>query len=279
MSERIAVELGPTQETLLIPLLGRAEATTKHSGLIDDPKAVEIVEQLDYDFSKWQGARSLLGASLRTRMFDRWVETFLAESPTGTVVELGCGLNTRFERTDNGRARWFELDLPDAIELRRHFFTDADRRTMVAGSLLDDDWFEIVAATDGPWLFVAEAVLIYLDGDDVRSTMTRLADRFTPMTLAFDTADQHMVDSQGSHDAMRHMSQDSWFTWACDDPREIDHWGTGLRLIESKTFLDADATIIEQLPLPIRLATRYAPFLLRRGAAHYKLNLATNGAH
>jgi len=50
---RVSVDLGPVQETLLIPLLGRAVKTQKGNGLIQDRKAVEIVDALDYDVSKW----------------------------------------------------------------------------------------------------------------------------------------------------------------------------------------------------------------------------------
>ena len=51
---KLSVDLGPVQETLLIPLLGRARETQTDSGLIQDNKAVEIVNTLDYDFSKWR---------------------------------------------------------------------------------------------------------------------------------------------------------------------------------------------------------------------------------
>ncbi|MEO1622798.1 MAG: hypothetical protein AAFU53_17405 [Cyanobacteria bacterium J06632_3] len=44
---KILVELGPIQETLLIPLLGRATETQKNNGLIQDKKAVQIVEQTE----------------------------------------------------------------------------------------------------------------------------------------------------------------------------------------------------------------------------------------
>ncbi|MEO0409803.1 MAG: class I SAM-dependent methyltransferase, partial [Cyanobacteria bacterium P01_A01_bin.135] len=134
---KVAVDLGPVQETLLIPLLGRAVQTQKGNGLIQDPKAVEIVNALDYDFSKWEKSRSLTGATLRTRMYDQDVQAFLNEHPAGTVVEIGCGLNTRFERLDNGQVRWFDLDLPDTIALRRQFFQDGPRRTMLEASVLD----------------------------------------------------------------------------------------------------------------------------------------------
>ncbi|RZB14166.1 hypothetical protein StrepF001_39995 [Streptomyces sp. F001] len=70
---------------------------------------------------------------------------FLTEHPDGTVVEIGTGLNTRYERVGTGRARWFDLDLPDAIDLRRTFFTDTARRTMIA-AVTDEAWADSVAA-------------------------------------------------------------------------------------------------------------------------------------
>jgi O-methyltransferase involved in polyketide biosynthesis len=40
---------------------------------------------------------------LRTAGFDEWVKGFLSRHPEGTVVEIGAGLNTRFEtRGDRG---------------------------------------------------------------------------------------------------------------------------------------------------------------------------------
>ena len=133
--------------------------------MINDPKAVEIVKSLDYDFGKWDKWKSLMGAIMRLRMFDQHAQEFLDKYPNGTIVEIGCGLGTRFERLDNGKARWFELDLPDVIELRKHFFQDEQRRTAVAASVLDTDWMEQVAATGGPWMFISEAVIIYLEGE------------------------------------------------------------------------------------------------------------------
>ena len=270
----IKPELGPVQETLLIPLLARARETEKRRGLLRDPRAVELVRRLDYDFGKWEGGRSLQGAMLRARMFDRYVEDFLAEHPRGTVVEIGCGLDTRFDRVDNGRLRWFDLDLPDAIALRRRFFDDEPRRTMVAASVLDTGWMDQVEAAGGPWMFVAEAVLVYLDAPDARRAVVNIAGRFPGARIAFDTTGARMVDTQDRHDAMRHLPRESWFRWKCDEPREIERWGANLRLAASKTFLDADPDLLERLPLILRLTARFAPFLLRGRASGYRLNLA-----
>lgn len=269
-SRNVKVELGPVQETLLIPLLGRAEQTTKKRGMIHDPKAVEIVSQLDYDFDKWKGIPSLLGASIRTRIFDEEVKAFLQEHPDGTVVEIGAGLNTRYERLDNGKARWFELDLPDSMVLRRRFFEDTDRRTMLDASALETDWYDTVAAPGGSLCFVSEAVLIYLDAPDLEGMFRRQAACFPGAWFITDTICGAMVDNQHKHDAMSKMPQNSWFRWKCDDPATLSEWG--LKLQESMSFLDAPSDVVADMPTLFRLVTRYAPWLLRRKIDGYRIN-------
>lgn len=267
----ISVDLGPVQETLLIPLLGRALVTRQGNGLIQDEKAIAIVESLDYDFSKWGESQSLVASALRTRMFDRSVQEFLNEHPAGTVVEIGCGLNTRFERLDNGQLRWFDLDLPDTLALRRQFFEDEPRRTMLEASVLDPDWMEPVAATGGPWCFISEAVMIYLGAPQARQAIAQIAERFPGAWLLFDTTAKKMVESQSTHPLMQHMPRESWFRWVCDDPHEIESWGD-LRLVRSRTFVDADTDLIDCLPWKMKWFVRLLPWLLRRRLNGYRLN-------
>ena len=274
MATPLEVELGPVQQTLFIPLLARARETEKPRGMLHDPRAVEIVNSLDYDFVKWEGGRSLPGTMLRACMFDRYVRAFLQAHPHGTVTELGCGLDTRFDRLDNGEVRWFDLDLPDVIALRQRFFDADPRRTMIAASLLDFSWMDQVEDAGGPWMFVAEAVLIYLDSLDARCVLSSLAARFPGATFAFDTTASKMVDSQASHDAMRHLPPESWFRWRCDDPHDIESWGANLRLLTSDTFFDAGRDLLDRMPLGLWLTWRFAPFLLRKQASQYRLNLA-----
>ncbi|MEM9660114.1 MAG: class I SAM-dependent methyltransferase [Planctomycetota bacterium] len=270
MADKMTVALGPVQETLLIPLLGRAESTLAKRPLLADHKAVEIVGKLDYDFSKWRATKTLVGATIRTRMLDEYVAEFIAENPAGTVVEIGAGLNTRFERLDNGVLRWFDLDLPDTIELRSNFFDDSPRRRMIAASVLDTHWFDQVLETGGPYCFVSEAVLIYLEPDDGQRAVRQLAEAFPDAWLVMDTVPRKMVEEQGKHEVMKTMSQESWFRWACDDPASLE--SSGLNLMASKSFIDAPEEIVRCLPWPMRMTLRFAPWLLRRKVEGYRLN-------
>lgn len=115
------------------------ESRRKHP-ILTDPKASKIVQSIDWDFRRFDQRRRTVSCALRTAMLDQWTAKFLRRYPEGTVVELGAGFNTRFERLDNGRLHWFHLDLPDAVEVRRKFFSDSERRRTLAGSVLDTGW-------------------------------------------------------------------------------------------------------------------------------------------
>ena len=49
---KIKINLGPIQETLLLPLWARAKETEKEKPIIKDIYARDIINRIDYDFSK-----------------------------------------------------------------------------------------------------------------------------------------------------------------------------------------------------------------------------------
>ncbi|HWO61942.1 MAG TPA: class I SAM-dependent methyltransferase [Umezawaea sp.] len=205
MSDRRRIDLGPAQETLLIPLYGRAVETRKRRPLLSDPLSVEMVEAIDYDFAKFEGGPGLGGAVLRGLVFDHWTRGFLSRHPRGTVVEIGAGLNTRFERLDNGTCHWVDLDLPDTMALRRTFFTDTDRRSSIAASVVDDTWVDAVRERPGPYFFVAEAVLIYLAEADARTAVGHVHRHFPGSRLALDTWGRWIIDNRRRHPVLSRL--------------------------------------------------------------------------
>ncbi|MFD3452627.1 class I SAM-dependent methyltransferase [Streptomyces sp. NPDC058691] len=216
---RQRVELGRVQETLLIPLRARAAETARKRPLTRDPKAVELVEALDHDFSGIGGGASHLGAVLRGVILDAWVREFLDAHPAGSVVELGAGLGTRYERLDNGTATWVEVDLPDVIALRRELLEESGRRRMVPGSVTEPGWTAAVEAAPGPYLFVSEAVLVYLTEEEVRTAIGLITTHFPGSVLLMDTVSA----------AVAHRERTVNVGWSCDDPRELADWGLRLR--------------------------------------------------
>ena len=197
MAARQQARLGAVQQTLFITLAARAAQSQR---------------------------------KLRTAIIDCWVRGFLAAHPGGTVVELGTGLNTRFERVDNGRVHWLDLDLPDTIDLRRKFFADTGRRRMVAASVLDEGWLPEAARSPGPYFFVAEVVLVYLPRDHVLATPARIAQRFPGALLALDTYPGRTFEQQ--HRLAARKGMDARWAWACDDPRSLERSGLEVRQVD-----------------------------------------------
>jgi O-methyltransferase involved in polyketide biosynthesis len=132
-----------------------------------------------------------LNIALRAREFDRAVRAFLEQHPDGVVVDIGCGLDTRFERIcseqpDNGRVTWFNLDFPEVIALRERFFAPNSRCHTLACSVMEFAWMDEVAQHPGPYFFLAEASLPYVAEDDVRRLLLTLRDRFPGAELMLD---------------------------------------------------------------------------------------------
>ena len=260
MTGQHQVRLGDVQQTLFIPLAARAAETQRKHPVLRDPKAAEMLESIDYDAARYGRGAGGFVTVLRTAILDFWVRGFLAAHPAATVVELGTGQNTRFERVDNGQVHWFDLDLPDTIELRRNFFADTGRRRMIAASVLDEDWLPAVAQSQGPYFFVADGVLVYLPQDQVMATLTRIAARFPGALVAFDTYPKRSFDQQHRLAASKGIA--ARWAWSCDDPRSLER--TGLEVRQSATITRPPRAMRAQLPFRYRHVIPLAdPFLGR----------------
>ena len=246
-----SVELRGVEETLMIPLWARALATQRRA-LIHDPAAVDLVERLGYDFeSKLGHARSMMPMlEVRAARFDEAVREFVDKHPNGAVVELGCGLDTRWERCNGDRVDWFDLDLPAVMQLRRRYFQDGGRRTMLAASLQDTAWHDRLGPRERPFLFVAEAVLYYLEPDAVARFMRSVSAGFPASGIVLDTIGAGVMSRQAGHPMMRHF--DARFRWAADDLQSLVA-DTAYSVASSEFLANLRRDERKRLPLMTRL--------------------------
>ena len=154
--------------TSMIPLWARAAASMKGRPLVHDLRMLEICASLDFDFSTFRQAYGTQISFVPYALYHRSVEDFLALHPEGTVVELGAGLTTRFKRVDNGRARWIDVDMPDAMALRRRHVEPSGRRIFRGDSALDPSWPQ-----GGPSIRVGAVLLLVRRNDDVPVAKSR----------------------------------------------------------------------------------------------------------
>ncbi|WP_017651497.1 class I SAM-dependent methyltransferase [Fortiea contorta] len=247
------VNLGIIQETLLITLWARATELQQSDPIIVDPKSAEILESIDYNFDKFANSQiSQVGTCLRGMILDNWVRNYLEKYPQGMVIEIGAGLNTRFERVDNGQVRWFDLDLPDSMEMRSLFFQETERRQFITASALDTDWIERVkAAGTEPYMFVAEGVMMYLSEEQAQKLFANLLEHFPGSWFAFDSISPFMVKNQRYHDSIKHMS--AKFNWGISDICQIQNWDNRYQVAEVFRFTDLPKKYLHRFSLIHRL--------------------------
>jgi O-methyltransferase involved in polyketide biosynthesis len=278
-AHRGATALGAVPRTMLIPLWARAAETRKARPLVRDARALQICESIDYDFDTFRWAfGTQIGCVLRGMLYDRWVAEFLVQHPTGAVVELGAGLTTRYERLDNGRACWVDIDLPDAMALRSRHVIASSRRVLLSTSVLDGDWPALVRrASPGPYYFVSEGMLMYLEPAAVRALLRRMADEFAGAELAFDSISPAVVKHQRLHDSMRHM-MDAPFRWGVEDVHEIERWDRRLRIHEVATLPEIASFFSQHVPLRHRLVGQLVRRVLPGLAGAYRVGRLTLGS-
>jgi O-methyltransferase involved in polyketide biosynthesis len=277
MSETTKPNLSGVAETLLITLYIRAMESQRPDALIKDERAEALVRRLDQetlrktlrltdDFSR-------VAVILKGCEFDRFARDFLARHPEAVVVHIGCGLDTRFERMDNGRVEWYDLDLPDVIELRRKLVGgEGERHHFLACSVLDMAWMDTVSAHhQRPFLFLAEGVFMYFEEVQVKSLVLTLCDRFPGAELVFDAFSPIM--RWGHNVRVTRTRVGAYLHWALKHSRDLEQWSGGSRTGGSIRLLDERFPFQYSEPRMRRaLKMRLFPFIATAvGVFHYQL--------
>ena len=156
MTAKITPDMTVLSETLLIPLWAKAVEQERDERLLTDPEAPRMLAQIDYDFSKFKNiVMSQVGCCGRAQIFDNEAQKFIAAHPDAVVVQLGAGLDTRFERLGRPQiTAWYDLDLPEVIALRRQLLPESTNHYL-AISLFDESWMQTVAAHGKPVLLLS----------------------------------------------------------------------------------------------------------------------------
>lgn len=185
----------------MIPLYGRALCTRKFPQLFADQTAVELLEQIDYDFSALEqrsgGLLQTFGAleaAMRQNDLAWEVKDYLRDHPRAAVVNLGCGLDQTSRSCDNGQCRIYNIDLPDVMAVREALLPAGKREKNLAADLNDLTWFDAIdtPVEDGA-VFFAAGVFYYFRTEQVRALCAAMAERFPGGRLVFDAAGQTAV--------------------------------------------------------------------------------------
>jgi O-methyltransferase involved in polyketide biosynthesis len=226
------------EETLFIALWCRAHVSTHYPSLLYDAKAVDLVRAIDYDFSVIESRFSpeyFLTSAARARQCDDAATAYVAAHPRASVINLGAGLDTTFYRIDNGSIEWYDLDLPSVIALRKQLLPETDRTHAIAKSLLDVSWYDDVTHTKRGVFAIAGGVLAYLEGGQVKTFLSALADHVPGAEIVFTAYSRHevsLINKSLQHLGMTHATM----KWALEDANDLAEWDHRIVVVDQFSF-------------------------------------------
>jgi O-methyltransferase involved in polyketide biosynthesis len=232
MTAKIKVNLGPLQNTMFMPLWARAQETKKETPVLIDSKAVEIIDSIDYNFESFKNLEeiNLISWISRCRKYDEIINRFIIENPNGAIVNIGCGMDTYYERAINSTLKWYELDLPDVIELKRKFFSESATRKFISGSFLNTQWFEQIRLEDKV-LFISAGVFCYFEESVIKDFLIKVVNNFPSSELLFDVTSSSGVKVANKVIKKAGLDQNSLMRWPLKNIQVILSWDKRIKLI------------------------------------------------
>lgn len=224
-------------ETLFITLRIRAIETQNPQGAIKDPYAVEMLDKIEFNESSKNKVSngSLVGTIVRTIIIDNIITEFLSKHRQGVIINLGCGLDARCKRLPAHTAQWFDIDVEESIELRKHFFEKTPTYHMIAKSMFDYSWMDNIPK-DRPTLIFAEGVTMYFEENDLRTLFSKIAETFISAEIAFDTLGEWMARNHKKHPDVKKYNAP--FKWGINDAHTIERWSPGFKVINVCYYTD-----------------------------------------
>lgn len=256
MGEKIA--LTKEKETLLLTLYGKGEESRLPDSLLHDRFAADAINKIDYDFSKLKMNRDMaIGVAMRAGILDGWVRDFIARFPHSTVLNLGCGLDSRVFRIDPpSGVRWFDIDYPDVIDLRWRVFPERENYTPIGSTVTAPNLLDAIPA-DRPVLIVAEGLLPYLPADAVSPLLNRITTHFPSGEMIFDAYSKLGIWFLNRHPSIR--ATGASLHWSLDDPHQLEIQNPKMKLLDCFIAYDPkayDPAQIARMSFAARLSIR-----------------------
>ncbi len=243
------MDLSEVSRTAILPLLCRAVQSELRNPTFNDPMAVLCLERLIALSSegekkrilKWRkmytgfNSRDLKARIMTVRYFDSITSRFILDNPGCTVVNLGCGFDTRFWRIEADKCKYIELDLPEMIAVKSEILKDHLNYELIGCSVFDTSWIDkITSSGNCCFLLLAEALFYYLPKNDVTRILQEISQRFDHSQLALEMAPEKYT--KGLWKWFIQLESRAWdidvsIVSGINNPGEIESYSNGFKVI------------------------------------------------
>lgn len=217
----------------------------KEHPLIKDKFAHDLVKQLDFDFEaefKQLPMQISINSAIRAYHLDSALLKVIGKYPDATIVNIGAGLDTTFQRIDNGKIFWYDLDLPDSIELRRKLIPEGERNRCIAKSVFDRSWFIDIKERHSKIFFMAAGVFVYLKEEEIKQLFFDLIQEFPESEIVFDIYSKMLL-----------WLRNRMLTNPKQKSKLLARWQWGINSAKAITKWSDKITIIDEFPYYSRI--------------------------
>ena len=247
-------KIGQVAQTAFLTLQCHALDASSDHPILNDVESINIMKALreKTGFSGLKSTRinkSLINhIALRARQYDYFARSFIEKLPNAAIVNIGCGLDNRFKRIDNGKILYYDLDFPEIIDLKEKIMPPAERYKQIAQSVFEFNWINEI---DREHVFLmAEGVFMYCEPSDVKNLFHELQKSFSNPEIVFEVFNSKWL--KGWRRKMMtfrikkelKLGEDTVFKFGIADSDEIEKWNNNYHLIQDWSYLDEEEAII-----------------------------------
>lgn len=283
------INFSDVEESCLLTFYCHVQENRRTDPILEDPLALEIANRIDpllaaspSRLQKYVASGKIRDAlvvhiCLRAKKYDEYARDFLTRHPDATIINIGCGIDTRFNRVDNGKVNFYDLDLPEVVRFKKKLIKETPRYHLVSSSVFDFGWMEQVQA-DRPKhvLFLVEGVFMYCEPQQVKDLVMELQRRFPDSELVCEVVNKRWISPLMQKllalkmQTQLKMGKGSLFRFGVENGREMETWHAGITLLDEWSYFDTKHPRLGALGI----LGRSSSFQRTQWTVHYRLSKA-----
>ena len=203
---------------------------SKNKLFINDPKAEEIIDSINFNFSELKQSKWLsMYMAVRAKIIDEICSRYIAKNHNATIIHLGCGLDSRCLRVNENSVKWYDIDFENVINLRKQFYIENEKYKMIGKSVTDSSWLNEIEAESTNILIIAEGLTMYLSENEIQQLLKGINTRFGNATIVFDAYSKKAVKSSKLKNPVNQMNAE--IKWGMDNPSDFTRLNENLEFI------------------------------------------------
>lgn len=230
------MKLEGVEKTMLLTLFAKAQHSQEKNHKFYDKKAIEVLSKVEYDFTIANKDKKMkMGVIGRTIVLDDMVSDYIEKHPHCTIINIASGMDTRFNRLDNGYIKWYNIDLENSANFRLKYIEDGDRVKTISCSAMDERWVDEINIESGNLLFIIEGLTMYLQEKDVSDILKIISGNFLHCTIFMEVMPPSSVKKTKEISIEETNSE---FTWGLQKGHELVNINPNFRWIKDVNLFD-----------------------------------------